>query len=79
MAVIHPNAFSRIEKIRNKMHRPASATYTAFESNGEKYSQIDTCGTSERATAGKASRSIQIDRAMAKTLVDLLQREFSLD
>lgn len=79
MALIHAEQFNRVEKNRNTVHKPTVATFTVFEDSGEKYLQIDTYGTAERVMPEKVSQSIQLDKSVAKLLIDILQREFSLD
>lgn len=79
MALITAEKFDRIEKNRNYVHKPVAATFSVFEVDGKKYFQIDTYGTSERLMPDKVSQSIQFDKAMAKTLIDLLHRELLLD
>ena len=76
MALLHAEQF---DKTRNTIHKPAAATFTVFENEGQKYFQIDTYGTAERAMPEKVSQSIQLDKSMAKMLVEILRREFSLD
>ena len=78
MALIQPEQFNKIDKYRNTVHKPAIATFTVFEKSGQKYFQIDTYGTAERAMPEKVSQSIQLDKSMAKILLDILKREFSL-
>jgi len=78
MARIDVEQFNKITKYRNTVHKPTFATFTVFEEDGHKYFQIDTYGTAERVMPEKVSQSIQLDKSMAKSLVDILQREFSL-
>jgi len=79
MALLHAEQFDKGDKTRNTIHKPAAATFTVFENEGQKYFQIDTYGTAERAMPEKVSQSIQLDKSMAKMLVEILRREFSLD
>lgn len=78
MALITADKFDRIEKNRNNVHKPVTATFSVFEINGKKYFQIDTYGTSERLMPDKVSQSIQFDKEMAKRLIDILHRELLL-
>lgn len=71
--------FARCDKTRNTVHKLTTATFTMFEAKGEKYFQIDTYGTEERDMPEKVSQSIQLDKSMAKIVVELLRREFLLD
>ena len=52
------------------------ATYTTFEKDGELYFQLDTYGKDGRLMPDKISQSIQIDKKMAKKLIELLQDTF---
>lgn len=79
MALLHTEQFDKGEKTRNTVHKPTAATFTVFENEGQKYFQIDTYGTAERAMPEKVSQSIQLDKSMAKVLAEILRREFSLD
>jgi hypothetical protein len=76
MALI--KGFEQSTKDRNSVHRQAKAHYTVFDGpDGKRYFQIDTFGSADRQMPGKVSQAIQLDRESARTLVDLLQREFS--
>lgn len=79
MALIRLDKFSKVDKNKNSIHKPTITTFTVFEQRGQRIFQIDTYGTAERVMPDKVSQSIQIDETMAKVLVELLQREFSLD
>lgn len=78
MALIEVHQFNKIEKNRNTVHKPTVATFSVFEEDGQKYFQIDTFGTEDRVMREKVSQAIQIDKSMAKKLVDILRNEFSL-
>lgn len=78
MALITEKKFARIEKNRNSIHRPTSATYTIFEKNGERFFQIDTFGSDERIMKEKISQSVQLDKKMAEKLIDILRNEFNI-
>ena len=72
-------ALERATKDRNSVHAEARASYTVFDAeDGQRYFQIDAFGSADRQHRGKVSQSIQLDRETAKTLVDILRREFSL-
>ena len=62
----------RIEKNRNIVHEKEHATYTVFQSDGEKYVQLDTYGRTGRENPEKLSQSIQLDSETASFLVDIL-------
>ena len=76
MARINWMNIRRIDKQKNSVHTPVNATYTVFESDNEKYLQIDTYGRDERVVPGKISQSIQLSRDDARYLVNLLVDEF---
>ena len=78
MAQISLESIKKIEKSRNTLHEKVHTTYTIFEEDGEKYVQLDTYGRIGRETPEKISQSIQLDKAAAQFLVDILQKEFSL-
>lgn len=79
MARINLDTIKKLDKDRNTIHTPVTATYTVFDTtDGEHYVQIDTYGKNDRAILEKISQSIQFDKDSAKFLVDLLNKEFDL-
>lgn len=78
MARINWQNIKRIEKQRNTIHDTVNATYTVFESEGDKYFQIDTYGRIERDNPEKISQSFQLTRDDVRCLVNLLTDEFDL-
>ena len=76
MARIDIKAIEKLHKERNTVHEKVYATYSAFDSCGEHYVQIDTYGRSDRELPGKISQSLQFDKESAKYLFDLLKSEF---
>lgn len=78
MAQINLSKIKRIDKQRNVIHAKVFSTYCVFEDCGEKYIQIDTYGNSDREMPEKISQSLQLDKATAKFLVNLLTKEFDL-
>lgn len=78
MAQISLESIKRIEKNRNTIHEKVHTTYTVFETDGEKYVQLDTYGRIDRENPEKISQSVQLDRSSAEFLVDILRAEFSL-
>jgi len=79
MAQIDINTIQRIEKERNTIHPKVKATYTVFKQGEDTYVQIDTYGKESRASkTPKVSQSFQIDKKMARFLVELLADEFDL-
>jgi len=79
MARIDLAEFKRKDKERNRVHSKIPGTYCVFQDAGEKYIQIETCGTKNREMPGQASQFLQFDRETAKFFVDLLIREFDLE
>lgn len=78
MAQISLESIKKVEKTRNAIHEKVHATYSVFKLDGEKYVQIDTYGRIDRENPEKISQSIQLDKAAAQFLVDVLKKEFSL-
>lgn len=78
MAQISLESIKKIEKSRNTIHEKVHTTYSVFESDGEKYVQLDTYGRIDRENPEKISQSLQIDKATAQFLIDTLKKEFSL-
>ena len=76
MAQITPDGVKRIDKNRNTVHDVVHTTYTVFEINGEKYIQFDTYGRIDRENPEKVSQSIQMNKEMARYMIDLLTQEF---
>lgn len=78
MAQISLESIKKIDKYRNTIHDKVYTTYTVFELDGEKYVQLDTYGSIHRENPEKISQSIQLDRATAQFLVNILCEEFSI-
>ncbi|MBU9714115.1 hypothetical protein [Evansella tamaricis] len=78
MALINSANFNRLNKERNAIHKEVDASYTSFSSNGEKYFQIDTYGTSDRKFQGKISQSFQFNQETAENIIRLLKKEFNI-
>jgi len=78
MAQINLKNIKKIEKNRNTIHDKVYTTYTVFETEGNRYVQIDTYGKIDRENPEKISQSIQFDRQTAKFIVELLKDEFEL-
>jgi len=72
------NSFERLSMERHTAHDPISATYTAFDLNGDKYLQIDTYGRETRDVPGKKSQSIQLNERSARELVIILKDHFGI-
>ncbi|MEG0834821.1 MAG: methionyl-tRNA formyltransferase [Christensenellaceae bacterium] len=78
MAKINIREMEKLDKNRNAVHEDVKATYTVFIKDGEKYFQIDTYGKSDRKFVSKVSQAVQLDRAGAIGLINLLKNEFNL-
>ena len=78
MARLNLDTIKKIEKDRVSVHTKVTTTYSVFEKDGEKYVQTDTYCKGDRVIPEKISQSIQFDRASAKFLAELLEREFNL-
>lgn len=78
MAQIDIRNLTKVNKERNTVHEQVYATYTVFDSNGEKYLQIDTYGKATRDNPEKISQSFQFNREAAACLANLLIKEFEL-
>jgi hypothetical protein len=68
--------FTKKQRDRVSLHDEIEATYSTFERDGHVILQIDTYGRDTRQVPGKQSQTLQIDRAGAKALYDILKREF---
>jgi len=79
MAMLYPAEFRKIEKYRNSIHNPTTATYTSFLKDGKTYFQIDTFGSKDRELTEKVSQSIQFDKEMAQKLIDVIRIEFDIE
>lgn len=79
MALIVLDKFSRVEKERNSVHKPTTATYTSFIIDDKHYFQIDTYGSANRVMPEKISQSVQLDRNVAEALIKVLKKEFNID
>ena len=78
MAQIDLSKIKRVDKQRNLVHSKVLSTYCVFENCGAKYIQIDTYGNNDREMPEKISQSLQLTKATAKFLVNLLTKEFDL-
>lgn len=76
MALITKDNIKKLDKDRNSVHNKVRATYTTFTSDGKKYFQIDTYGSSTREIKDKISQSIQLDEETAQELIKLMMGYF---
>lgn len=75
MARLTTQEFEKAEKNSTKLHNKVVATYTIVHADNEKVVQIDTYGSEERKFIGKCSQSIQIDKEMAKRIMEIFAEE----
>ncbi len=61
---------------RNSRHSEVEATVSLVEFNGEKFVQIDTYGSKERAMPGKVSQSLRLSRTAFEQLAELGSKHF---
>jgi len=78
MAMLEPDSFKKVEKDRSSIHDPVEATFSVFSIEGKTIFQIDTYGSKGREYPGKTSQSLQVDKQMAKKLIEILRKEFQL-
>jgi hypothetical protein len=64
-------------KDRESIHGITDSSYIIInDKRGQKYLQIDTFGSSERAMPGKISQSIQFSPEAIKQLKEIFSKEF---
>lgn len=69
--------FEKVEKERNSVHAPVECGYLTFTgSDGARYLQLETYGSSERKLRDKVSQSIQLDESAAAELRRILDSAF---
>ena len=78
MALITADKLTKIKKERNSVRKPTAASYTSFIENDKRYFQIGTYGSAERIMKDQASQFNQFNEETAKTLIDILKKEFNL-
>jgi hypothetical protein len=78
MARIDAHYFERREKITPSTHKVAFTSYCFPVCDGEKFFQIDMYGSPDREFQEKISQTIQFDKVMAKKLIDILKKEYSI-
>ncbi len=64
------------QKERQRVQGVVDCTSSVFSAGGNRYLQLDTYGGPDRILRGKVSQTVQLDRAGAKQLLELLQRTF---
>ena len=61
---------------RSTSHSDVEATLSLVECGGEKFIQIDTFGSADRAIPGKVSQSLRISKSAYDELVQAASRYF---
>lgn len=74
MAVVR--SLSEKELDRASVHTEAEATVSLIDQNGEKFVQIDTYGSKNRALPGKVSQSLRLSKAAFDQLVQIAEKHF---
>ncbi|HMO32734.1 MAG TPA: hypothetical protein PKE63_00720 [Lacibacter sp.] len=75
MALI--NKIEKGFKDRDSIHKPTECSYfIVYNKKGEKFLQLDTYGSADRAIPGKVSQSIQFSPEAIAQLKELLSKEF---
>lgn len=68
--------FRQVTSDKSILHRPVSCGWRSFEVDGATILQLDTYGSEMRKIPHKISQSIQLDRAGAGELLDLIRKAF---
>ena len=71
--------FKEKKREKYKTHQPIDANYYILGRDGRKLLQIDTFGRSTRQNPGKQSQTIQLDKAGARSLFNILKRSFDFE
>jgi hypothetical protein len=71
-------SFVEEKRDRYTVHDEIDAVYFSFEKDGRYLFQIDTHGRDGRKLEGKTSQTLQIDKAAAIQLIEILKRSFKL-
>jgi hypothetical protein len=74
MAVVR--RFEPKELERSSRHSHVEATISTVEAEGEKFIQIDTYGSSDRAMPGKVSQSLRLSKSAFDELVKVGSKHF---
>ena len=75
MAIVRK--LERVDLERDSKHTEVDCTYSIVETDGKKYLQIDTYGSSSRKIPGKKSQSIRFSPEALKQLKTILRDRFS--
>ena len=74
MAIVRK--LERVDLERDSKHTEVDCTYSIVETNGKKYLQIDTYGSSSRKIPGKKSQSIRFSPEAIEHLKLILMKQF---
>ncbi|WP_338465806.1 hypothetical protein RXV95_09475 [Novosphingobium sp. ZN18A2] len=74
MAVVR--TFDEKELDRPSKHSEVEATISLVEADGEKFVQIDTYGSKDRAIPGKVSQSLRLTKSAFEQLKTLAEKHF---
>lgn len=61
---------------RQSKHSEVEATVSLIEADGEKFLQIDTYGSKDRAVPGKVSQSLRLTKSAFEQLSKLAEKHF---
>jgi hypothetical protein len=61
---------------KGRVHGEVECGYAIFESEGNRYLQLDTYGSADRVIPGKVSQTVQLDESAAKELLRLIRHAF---
>jgi hypothetical protein len=74
MAVVRKFLLKELE--RSSKHSEVEATISLVEEGGEKFVQIDTYGSSDRAMPGKVSQSLRLSKSAFDALAAQAAKHF---
>jgi hypothetical protein len=74
MALVRGFEIKELE--RSSKHSEVEATVSFVEADGEKFIQIDTYGSSDRAMPGKVSQSLRLSKSAFEALMKIGSKHF---
>ncbi len=74
MAVVREFKIKELD--RSSAHSEVDATISLIEMDGEKFVQIDTYGSKNRAIPGKVSQSLRLSKSAYEQLQKLAEKHF---
>lgn len=66
---------TKINMERESKHSEVEATYSVVMESGERYLQLDTYGSSDRAFPGKKSQSLRMTREVLEELLRAITKK----